>query len=189
MSKLFTRLVPKPSAESINTRLSNLSQKTCLRLFGAPGDSKTKDGFELTSTKLKKAIVSQDLDLPYEGTASKVRGHRAAVESLRGVLENVHRADPELRDALGHAGMLNVRLVRGSKVQWSNHAFGLAIDITIDGELDTRGDDQVQAGLLTLYKFFHRAGWYWGSEFNTEDAMHFEVAEETILQWEREGKI
>jgi hypothetical protein len=188
-SKNYLALLPRPSPESINSGLSNLKASTCLRVFGEPAKEKSVNGSEVTSPKLKKALVAEDLDLPYDGKASKVRGHRMAVESLKRVLYNVERADPELREALGHAGMLNARLVRGSKSTWSNHSWGFAIDITINGFLDARGDNKVQAGLLTLYKYFRAEGWFWGAEFNTEDAMHFEVAEETFLRWEREGKL
>lgn len=188
-SKNYLALLPRPSRESINSGLSNLKASTCLRVFGEPAKEKSVNGSEITSPKLKKAIASEDVGLPYDGKASKVRGHKAAVESLKRVLLNVERADPELRAALGHAGMLNARLVRGSQTTWSNHSWGFAIDITIDGVLDARGDNKVQAGLLTLYKYFHAEGWFWGAEFNIEDSMHFEVAEETFLRWEREGKL
>lgn len=188
-TKLFTKLVPCPSAESINSGLSNLKASTCIRVFGEPSDKKTVDGVDVTSKRLLKNLVAEDLGLKYAGKASKCRGHREAVASLKRVLEHVKRADPELFKALGHAGMLNARLIRGSKSTWSNHSWGFAIDLTLNGLLDTRGDGMVQSGLLTLYKYFHREGWFWGAEFNTEDAMHFEVAEETFLRWEREGKL
>ena len=189
MESLYLKDVPKPNSADINGGLRNLTQASCLRVFGEPSARKTVNGSDVTSKKLLMSIELLDLDLPYEGKPGKVRGHKAALASLARVLDNVERSDPILRAALGHAGMLNARLVRGSKSRWSNHAWGFAIDITIDGVLDQRGDNMVQAGLLTLYKYFRAEGWFWGAEFNTEDAMHFEVAEETFLQWERSGML
>lgn len=184
MSKQYTRLVPKPSPSSINSGLSNLKASTCRRVFGDPTKEKagtTCAPVSKLNQRLRAKIVTEDVG-PF-----KVTGHKAAVDSLRRVFLHVKAADPELYESLGSAGMLCARLVRGSKTTWSNHSWGMAVDLTIDGKLDARGDDMVQHGLLTLYKFFHREGWFWGAEFNTEDAMHFEVAEETFLAWERQG--
>lgn len=184
MSKAYTRLVPKPSPSSINSGLSNLKASTCARVLGVP--SKEKAGTSCIAVsklnpKLREKIVTEDVG-PF-----RVTGHRAAVASLRRVFLHVKASDPELYEALGSAGMLCARLVRGSTSTWSNHSWGLAVDLLIDGKLDRRGDELVQHGLLTLYKHFHREGWFWGAEFNIEDGMHFEVAEQTFLEWEREG--
>lgn len=54
----------------------------------------------------------------------------------------------------------------------SNHSWGTAIDLTLDGVLDTYGDDKVHYG-LTLASIFNRHGWFCGAAFRTEDAMHF----------------
>lgn len=78
--------------------------------------------------------------------------------------------------------MLCCRLVRGSRQTASNHSWGVAIDLKIDGELDRPGDGFVQSGLLRAYRFFHEEGWYWGAGFRREDAMHFELAEATFLR-------
>ena len=75
---------------------------------------------------------------------------------------------------LGTAGMLCCRLVRGSATAISNHSWGTAIDLTLDGVLDVYGDDKVQYGLTLIAPIFNRHGWYWGAAFRTEDGMHFE---------------
>jgi hypothetical protein len=46
-----------------------------------------------------------------------------------------------------------------------------------------------QRGLLEMYPYFHKQGFFWGSEFSKEDSMHWEAADETIRRWRREGKI
>ena len=83
--------------------------------------------------------------------------------------------------------MLCCRRVRGTKRTLSNHGLGLAVDFTINGKLDVRGDDLVQRGLLELYGILKGFGWYWGAEFGTEDAMHFEVSAEVVMKWVLDG--
>ena len=66
---------------------------------------------------------------------------------------------------------------------WANNGRkGTAIDLTFDGEVDTRGDGKCQAWLLLVYGFFHAEGWFWGTSFPTEDSMHFELADETVAK-------
>lgn len=178
----FTKLVPKPSAASINSGRSALAQSAMLEHFGSPAAAKTKDCGKVGNGKLKAAIITENVG-PF-----KVTGHKAAVKDLINIFGWVKEADPELFKALGTAGMLCVRTVRGGS-NWSNHSWGFAIDLTLSGKLDARGDDQVQIGLLTLYKFFHRAGWYWGSEFPTEDAMHFEMSLERFNELRAQGSL
>lgn len=116
----------------------------------------------------------------------RVTGHRKAVELLRDSLSKVRARKPELYAAIGTAGMLCCRNVRGARVP-SNHSLGLAIDFTIGGVLDRRGDGLVQAGLVELYSVLKGDGWFWGAEFRVEDAMHFEVSYEVIRRWIAEG--
>lgn len=181
----YTRLVPKPSAASVNTGVSPLSQKTVLRIFGPPrvatGKYPLTDDGPVTNPRLKSKIVTEDVG-PF-----RVTGHRQAVASLRKIFTDVKAKHPELYSILGSAGMLCCRMVRGSKTSWSNHAFGFALDVTIGGKLDKRGDDKIQAGLLLLYAVFKTHGWYWGVEFGIEDGMHLEAGDELVRKWEQEG--
>lgn len=110
----------------------------------------------------------------------RTTGLRFALDSLEAVLREIQRDHPVLFRALGSAGMLCCRLVRGSQTQPSNHSWGTAIDLTVRGRLDTRGDGKVFRGLLEAYPYFHRHGWFWGAGFRIEDAMHFELADETV---------
>jgi hypothetical protein len=84
---------------------------------------------------------------------------------------------------LGTAGMLCARYVRGSSTSISNHSWGTAIDLTIDGELDARGDNNVQFGLELIAAMFNAAGWYWGIDFRTEDSQHFEAGLALAGNW------
>jgi hypothetical protein len=69
----------------------------------------------------------------------------------------------------------------------SNHSWGTAIDLTLQGKLDQRGDNRVQVGLARIAPIFNHHGWFWGADFSTEDAMHFEVGDETIRAWHASG--
>lgn len=178
----YTNLVPKPTPDSVNSGRSPLAQSAVLGHFGAPASKKTTDCGSVTNKKLKDAIVTDDVG-PF-----KVTGHRAAVEDLKTIFANIKAEDPALYKAIGTAGMLCVRTVRGGS-NWSNHSWGFAIDLTLEGRLDARGDNMVQKGLLSIYKHFHKRGWFWGVEFHTEDAMHFEMSLERFNALKSEGKI
>jgi Putative peptidoglycan binding domain/D-alanyl-D-alanine carboxypeptidase len=84
--------------------------------------------------------------------------------------------------------MLCARFVRGSTSALSNHSWGTAIDLTLDGHLDQRGDARVQVGLARIAPIFNRHGWFWGAGFRIEDAMHFEASDELIRKWHADGK-
>jgi hypothetical protein len=53
--------------------------------------------------------------------------------------------DPALFARIGTAGAVCCRLIKlaqgGCASSWSNHAFGSAVDLTVDGILDTHGDN------------------------------------------------
>jgi D-alanyl-D-alanine dipeptidase len=53
--------------------------------------------------------------------------------------------------------MLCARFVRGSTTTISNHSWGTAIDLTLDGVLDRRGDGRVQVGLTRIAPIFKSA--------------------------------
>ncbi len=154
-----------------------------LAAFGVPRDNASNVCQPVTNPKLKAAIKTASVG-PFRAT-----GHQQALAALKAVLAEVKTAKPDLYEVLGSAGMLCARLVRGSATNWSNHSWGFAIDFEIEGILDKPGDDKVLVGLLELYPFFHRHGWYWGAEFPKEDGMHFEVADETFKKWQAEGLV
>lgn len=176
MSKPTDRL-DKPSPASVNSGLSPLHQRTMIELIGAPRPQLCQDCMPPTNPRLKLKTVTKNVG-PF-----RVTGHAAAVASLEKVFSAVKAKNPELYAMIGTAGMMCCRAVRGSKTSWSNHSWGFAIDLKIGGVLDDRGDNKCQRGLLDLYSFFHAEGWYWGTEFPTEDSMHFEVADETVRKW------
>ena len=174
MSNSLKALVPVPPKGSFNTGLTACKPSTLRRLLGEPREVYGPECRPVTNLSMKKRIVTKSVG-PF-----RVTGLDVAVASLARVLEAVKRHDPEAYSQIGTAGMLCARFVRGSKKKVSNHAWGTAIDLTFGDEVDERGDHKCQLGLLRVYHHFHAEGWYWGAGFPTEDAMHFELAEETV---------
>ncbi|MFC6762357.1 M15 family metallopeptidase [Sulfitobacter porphyrae] len=50
----------------------------------------------------------------------------------------------------------------GSRSSVSNHSWGTAIDVKLEGRLDGFGDGGTQFGLILLAELFNEEGWYWG---------------------------
>jgi len=173
------RLVPKPAAGAINQGLAAASNSLMLAAFGQPlvAGNYTSQCQVPTNPVLRRNLVTDTVG-PF-----KVTGLVPAVLSLKEVMADIQSALPQVYAALGTAGMLCCRLVRGSTTSVSNHSWGTAIDLTLDGVLDERGDDLVQFGLTLIAPIFNRHGWYWGAGFPTEDGMHFEGSAAKIGQW------
>ena len=151
--------------------------------FGPPADNLGDTCATMTNPRL--AALLQDTQVG----PVRVRMLKPAVESLGVVLEKIRQADPDLYARINTSGSLCVRLVRGSATSTSSHSFGLAVDLNIDGVLDTLGDGRTQLGLTILSDFFNADGWVWGAAYGREDSMHFEVSKETIERWIAAGQI
>ncbi|MDB4558919.1 M15 family metallopeptidase, partial [Amylibacter sp.] len=177
-----------PIPEGINKGLSSAKNATMIQTLGMPRDSIDSKCRGVTNSPLKQLIVTRDVG-PF-----RVTGVRVAVESLARVMVEVKKHEPSTVASLGSVGMLCVRFIKGTK-KLSNHSWGCAIDISIDGRLDglpksERRDGKTLAGLAAMAPFFHAEGWYWGVGFSKfEDGMHFEVADETIRKWHADGTL
>lgn len=175
----LTRPVPRPAPGSINLGLTAAGNATMLARFGAP---LVAGGYSAlcqmpTQPKLRRNLVTDSVG-PF-----RVTGLVPAVLSLKAVMADIAKEQPAAYAVLGTAGMLCCRLVRGSATSISNHSWGTAIDLTLNGSLDVQGDDKVQFGLTLIAPIFNRHGWFWGAAFRTEDAMHFEGGQALIDQW------
>ena len=168
----LTDLIPVPTG--INPGVRSAKQATMLQLLGSPRHTYDRECQAITNPTLKQHIVTRSVG-PF-----RVTGLDKAVDSLADVMADIQAARPDIHAALGSAGMLCARFVRGSNVSISNHSWGTTIDLTLDGNLDQRGDGLCQQGLAAIAPIFNRHGWFWGAGFRTEDAMHFEVSDETI---------
>jgi hypothetical protein len=178
MAKI-TDLIPIP--DGINPGLNGARQITMKSLLGSPRGTFGKDCLPVTNPNLRKLITTADVG-PF-----RVTGLAPAVETLKAVFADVQKEDPEVFAALGSSGMLCARLVRGSASSISNHSWGTAIDINLNGNLDARGNRKVQVGLARIAPIFNRHGMYWGAGFPIEDAMHFELSDQKIRQLHADG--
>jgi Putative peptidoglycan binding domain/D-alanyl-D-alanine carboxypeptidase len=177
----ITDLIPIP--DGINPGLNAARQITMKTLLGSPRGSFTKDCLPVTNPNLKDLIRTVDVG-PF-----KVTGLGPAVESLKEVMAQIRQEQPEVFAGLGTAGMLCARLVRGSASSISNHSWGTAIDLTLNGKLDPRGDKNrtTQVGLARIAPIFNNNEWYWGAGFPIEDSMHFELSDQKIRKLHAAG--
>jgi D-alanyl-D-alanine carboxypeptidase len=169
-----------------NNKADNItvsSPSFLVETFGLPRESLSDDCEPMTNPTLKALLVTEDVG------PIRVSMLKPAVESMRRVFEKIKATDATLYDRISTAGALCVRRIRGSQNSVSTHAFGLAVDLNIDGVLDTLGDGKTQLGLTIIADFFQEEGWFWGASFGREDSMHFEVSREMITTWRAEGKL
>lgn len=166
----------------INAGLNSARQATMRAVFGEPRSSYNQTCQGITNPALAKLVeYSRDVG-PF-----KASGLKPALDSLELVFADIKAEQPAVYAALGTAGMLCVRNIRGSATGISNHSWGTAIDLTLAGKLDRYGDGKVQHGLTLIAPIFNRHGWYWGAVFGKEDGMHFEASEQLIRKWAAEG--
>lgn len=179
----FTDLVEIP--DTVNKGLTNTGNHFMISMLGNPKSSYSRgcDNNNLNAAFGKNIVWGK------RAVSMGVSGYHLAVNSLREVLEEAERYYPELVAGLVSDGMLCCRYVRNSHSLISNHSWGTAIDIKVDGVLDAPYNNKVQYGLTLLAPIFNKHGWFWGATFRNEDGMHFEVSKEKILQWEAEGKL
>jgi hypothetical protein len=177
----LTKLVAIPSG--VNGGLTSPSSSVMLSLLGNPRSNYSQDCQPVTNKKLKAHIKTKHVG-PFRAT-----GFDLAVDSLAQVMADINAEQPAVFAALSSAGMLCCRFKRGSSSSISNHAWGTAIDLKLNGILDARGDRKVQFGLTLIAPIFNRHKWYWGATFPTEDAMHFEISAEKLRAWQDAGKL
>lgn len=171
------RRMPRPPRDTLNHGIVPVSNRLMTTLFGAPRENYNQNCQPVTNPRMRRMISTLNVG-PFRAT-----GLTPALQSLRRVFADIQTAQPEVCAALGTAGMLCARYVRGSTTSVSNHAWGTAIDLTLNGVLDRRGDGLVQYGLTLIAPIFNRHGWYWGAAFRTEDAMHFEAGRALVETW------
>lgn len=181
----FGDLVPIPP--NINKGVSAARQKTMVEIFGQPC-SLSADCTAVTNEKVKRLLVTRNVG-PFA-----VTGIRPVVEALTRIFDRVKREQPDLFAVVGTAGVLCCRRVRRPAGQppspnFSNHSWGTAIDLTIRGKLDPRGNGTTQLGILMLAPFFNAERFFWGAGFSgaSEDAMHFEASDELVRDWQKQG--
>ncbi|MDP5217095.1 M15 family metallopeptidase [Ruegeria sp. 2205SS24-7] len=177
----YAQVVLIADRKNVNDGLE-LARPSFLReTFGLPREDLSNDCQPMTNERLKSKLVLEEVG------PVRVRMLKPAIESLRDVFDNIRRTDPDLYARINTAGSLCVRFIRGSTTSASAHAYGLAVDLNIDGVLDTLGDGKTQLGLTILADFFRQEGWVWGAAWGREDSMHFEVSRNKIEEWVDQG--
>lgn len=179
----FAQVVLIANRRKSNEGLTTPTPTYLGEMLGLPREDLTDECQPMTNPKLTELLVLEDVG------PIRVQMLRPAIISLKQVFANVQVFEPELYDRITSAGSLCVRRIRGSEDRASAHSYGLALDINIDGVLDTLGDGKTQLGLTLLADFFKKEGWIWGAAFGREDSMHFEVSKEKLEQWRRLGRI
>ncbi|MCU0906234.1 MAG: M15 family metallopeptidase [Rhodobacteraceae bacterium] len=166
-----------------NEGITQPRPRVMLELLGEPGSGYSQDCQGITNPALKASTETRQVG-PVRVTMLK-----PALDSLERIMARLQAQEPDIFAKIGTAGALCVRFIRGSTSAISNHSWGTAIDLTLQGELDGFGDGGTQFGLLLLAELFNEEGWFWGATFGREDSMHFEVGEETLRAWRAQGLI
>ena len=179
----YPQVVLIANRRNVNKGITVASPSFLEGFLGRPREVLTDNCESMTNPKLKELLVVEQVG------PIKVTMLRPALDSMKRVFEKVQAADPDLYARISTAGSLCVRRIRGTIDRTSTHSFGLAVDLNIDGQLDTFTDGKTQLGLTILADFFIAEGWVWGAGFGREDSMHFEVSRQQLETWRAEGKI
>ena len=179
----YAQVVLIANRRRVNKDLKVASPSYLESVFGKPRQPLTSRCESMTNERLRSKLVLEDVG------PIRVQMLQPAIDSLKRVFERVRSTDPDLYERINTAGSLCVRHIRGAPGRTSTHAFGLSVDLNIDGRLDTLGDGKTQLGLTILADFFINEGWFWGAAFTREDSMHFEVSRQLVERWIEEGVI
>lgn len=179
----YAHVVLVADRRNLNKGLTVPTPSFMIGKFGPPRDNLSADCQPMTNPRLAALLLDATVG------PVQVKMLKPAINSLQTVFDNIKRADPDLYARINTSGSLCVRFIRGSTTAVSNHSFGTAVDLNVDGVLDTLGDGRTQLGLTIMADFFNAEGWVWGAAYGREDSMHFEVSEEKINEWITAGKI
>jgi hypothetical protein len=179
----YAQVVLIANRRNVNEGLTIAGPSYLTRVFGPPRQVMSDKCEEMTNPRLASKLVLEDVG------PIRVRMLKPAADSIRRVFEEVRVTDPDLYARIDTAGSLCVRQIRGTRGRASTHAFGLAVDLNIDGVLDTLGDGRTQLGLTILADFFKSEGWVWGASWGREDSMHFEVSRQKLDEWIQAGAL
>ena len=184
MADNFAQVVTISNRLEVNAGLTNSSSKYLIGKFGLPRQNLGQTCESMTNPLLSGLVRTADVG------PIKVTMLQPAIDSLRRVFDEVQQYEPDLYARIGSSGSLCVRNIRGTKgARPSTHAFGLSVDLNIDGQLDHFTDGKTQLGLIILADYFKKEGWYWGAGFRREDSMHFQLSKEKIDEWLRTGQL
>lgn len=109
-----------------------------------------------------------------------------ALRPFAEVLARAEAAMPaDLIVRLSHSGVMQCRLARGTDHVISNHAWGIAIDLKLDGETMP----EVDCDVVRLAKVMAAQGLVWGLAYGAANALHFEASAAMVRDWADRGVI
>jgi hypothetical protein len=164
-----------------NNGITQPGNRVMLEVLGQPRAQYDTTCQSVTNPNLKALLETRQIG-PIRVTMIK-----PALDSLERIMGRLQETEPDIYASVGTAGALCVRLIRGSSSSISNHSWGTAVDIKLEGRLDGFGDGSTQFGLLIIAELFNEEGWFWGATYSREDSMHFEVGVETLRSWVAAG--
>ena len=179
----YAQVVLIANRRDVNKGLKIAGPSYLASVLGKPRAALTSKCEGMTNKRLASKLTTERVG------PIRVRMLRPALDSLGRIFEKIKATDPDLYARINTAGALCVRHIRGAPGRTSTHAFGLSVDLNIDGKLDRLGDGKTQLGLTILADFFKTEGWYWGAGFSREDSMHFEVSRGMVEKWIAEGAL
>ncbi|WP_172327959.1 M15 family metallopeptidase [Mangrovicoccus sp. HB161399] len=168
---------------NVNKGITVASPDFLQDFLGKPREVLSDDCEPMTNPALKDKLRVEQVG------PIRVNMLEPAIESLKRVFARIEASDPDLYGLIDTSGSLCVRQIRGTVGRTSTHAFGLALDVNIAGQLDNFADGRTQLGLILIADYFHEEGWVWGAGFRREDSMHFEVSQKQLVEWRAEGLI
>lgn len=113
---------------TLNGDLRGSRNSTMLRAIGNPLGQYSQECRHPTNARIAALMKTASVG-PF-----RVTGIVPAVESLKAIMADIRAEHPDIHDAMSSAGMLCCRLVRGSTTAISNHSWGTAVDIKLDGK-------------------------------------------------------
>ena len=164
-----------------NNGITQPGNRVMLEVLGQPRAQYDTTCQSVTNPNLKALLETRQIG-PIRITMIK-----PALDSLERIMGRLQETEPDIYASIGTAGALCVRLIRGSSSSISNHSWGTAVDLKLEGRLDGFGDGSTQFGLLIIAELFNEEGWFWGATYSREDSMHFEVGVETLRSWASAG--
>lgn len=179
----YDQVVLVADRRNLNQGLTVPTPSFLIDTLGRPREALSDNCDSMENERLRALLTTRQVG-PIEVTMLE-----PALESLARIFDTIKGVDPDLYARINTAGALCVRRIRGSVSSVSTHSFGLAVDINIDGVLDTLGDGRTQLGLTILSDFFNAEGWVWGAAYSREDSMHFEVSREKVEEWVAAGNL
>ncbi|PZR00348.1 MAG: hypothetical protein DI533_07165 [Cereibacter sphaeroides] len=165
----------------VNARLTGARNCTNLALIGAPRGSFDTHARDPQNPDFMEFIETTDL------MGQRITGLRPAIGVLRTILKDIATRFPHDPPRFGISQMLACRMARGAPVSISNHSWGLAVDLTIDGSADPWAVHDGLEVLRRIYPIFRRHGFCWGAAFPIVEPMHFEASDQLVRRWAAAG--